>query len=61
MIDTQRDTDRGALLGVGGDPVAGLAVVVALLNPLLDEVTPAVRVQVMLQLIYCSYNYSFGT
>ena len=49
MIDTQRDTDRGALLGVGGDPVAGLAVVVTLLDPLLDEVTPAVRIQVILQ------------
>ena len=49
MIDTQRDTDRGALLGVGGDPVAGLAVVVALLDPLLDEVTPAEIVRVILQ------------
>ena len=41
MIAThsQRDTDRGALLSVGGDPVAGLAVVVALLNPFLDQVT----------------------
>ena len=50
MIAThsQRDTDRGALLGVGGDPVAGLAVVVALLDPLLDEVTPAERVRVIL-------------
>ena len=45
------DTDRGALLGVGGDPVAGLAVVVALLDPLLDEVTPAERVGVILQSI----------
>ena len=48
MIDTHtRDTDRGALLGVGGDPVAGLAVVVALLDPLLDEVTPSKRIQVI--------------
>ena len=36
---------------VGGDPVAGLAVVVALLDPLLDEVTPAERVGVILQSI----------
>ena len=50
MIAThsKRDTDRGALLGVGGDPIAGLAVVVALLDPLLDEVTPAERVRVIL-------------
>ena len=51
MIAThsQRDTDRGALLGVGGDPVTGLAVVVAFLDPLLDEVTPAERVRITLQ------------
>ena len=30
----------GALLGVGGDPVARLAVVVALLDPFLDQMTP---------------------
>ena len=41
----------GALLGVGRDPVGGLAVVVALLDPLLDEVTPAERVGVILQSI----------
>ena len=28
------------LLGIGRDPVGGLAVVVTLLNPLLDEVAP---------------------
>ena len=39
MIDTQLDTDRGALLGVGGDPVARLAVVIALLDPFLDQMT----------------------
>ena len=52
MIDThsQRDTDRGALLGVGGDPVTGLAVVVALLDPLLDEVTPAERERVIIDI-----------
>ena len=49
IAHTQRDTDRGALLGVGGDPVAGLAVVVTLLDPLLDEVTSAERIQVILQ------------
>ena len=30
----------GALLGVSGDPVARLAVVIALLDPFLDQVTP---------------------
>ena len=29
-----------ALLGVGRDPVAGLTVVITLLDPLLDEVAP---------------------
>ena len=52
MIATSILLDGGSalwtLLGVGGDPVAGLAVVVALLDPLLDEVTPAERVRVIL-------------
>ena len=29
-----------ALLGVGRDPVAGLTVIVTLLDPFLDEMTP---------------------
>ena len=44
MIATSILLDGGSalwtLLGVGGDPVARLAVVVALLDPFLDEVTP---------------------
>ena len=32
-------TALGTLLSVGGDPVTGLAVVIALLDPFLDEVT----------------------
>ena len=34
----------GALLRVGGDPIRRLAVVVALLDPFLDQMTPAIYI-----------------